>query len=302
MRKVALLFSAGIILASSAIFAHEPVDEVYNVVKFPAGLAPTIDANCSDWDAVPGDQYWIFTDSLFPLGDRHPTEGMGRGENDASSFQTTYRVGWSEDTNNLYYCNSVFDDIHTIDRPGDFDWYEDDSNEYFFNIRHISQDEVSALSAENFGTYLGFNYAVPQSQAGPLWMIIGICVGCEWIEKDTELHTLEWSFEGEEFGESTYTYEHRVAPFDGRPLDVDGSPEVLEYVTLTDGQTVHISFNTNDDDGDREDGRGGLWSTGHCCAPYTDFFLEPHNPGINWPDAPTSVESQSWGRIKAQYN
>jgi hypothetical protein len=303
MRKVGLMVAAASLVAASAIFAHAPNGETHNVVKFPAGRAPTIDADCSDWGAVPGDQYWILTDELYPLGDRHPTAGMARGENDASSFATTYRLGWSSDTNNLYYCNTVFDDVHTIDRPGDFDWYEDDSNEYFFNIRHLSTEEVAALSGENFSTYLGFNYSVPVSAAGPLWMINGICVGCEWIESDTELHTLAWSFTGEEFGESTYTYEQRVAAYDGRPTDVDGAPEVLVYQTLADNQVVHITLVTNDDDGDREDGRGGQWSTddGCACAPYGDFLLEPLNPGIDWGATPTAVENQSWGRIKAQY-
>ena len=56
MRKVLSMVAASILVLSSAVFAHEPADEVYNVVKFPTGLAPTIDADCSDWDAVPGDQ------------------------------------------------------------------------------------------------------------------------------------------------------------------------------------------------------------------------------------------------------
>jgi hypothetical protein len=302
MRKVALMFAMGILVASSAIFAHDPADEVNNIVKFPAGQEPTIDGDCSDWDAVPADQYWIFTDALFPLGERHPTAGLSRGENDASSFATTYRVGWSESTNDIYYCNSVFDDIHTIDRPGDFDWYEDDSNEYFWRFRHLSAEEASDLSGEGFGTYLGFNYAVPQSAAGPLWHIIGLCVGCEWLtEEETELHHLQWDFEGEPFGESTYHYEHRVHPFDGKQNDLDGAPENFEYQTLEDNQIIHITFATNDDDADREDGRGGAWSTGDCCSPTNDWLLEPLNPNISWPDAPTSVESESWGRIKAQY-
>ena len=37
MRKVALMFAAGLLVAASTSFAHEPVDEVYNVVKFPDG-------------------------------------------------------------------------------------------------------------------------------------------------------------------------------------------------------------------------------------------------------------------------
>ena len=55
---------------------------------------------------------------------------------------------------------------------------------------------------------------------------------------------------------------------------------------------------------DRRD--GGYWSTHSGIAAGTwlaqgDHLLEPINPDINWLDPPTSVESQSWGRIKAQF-
>ena len=100
----------------------------------------------------------MFTEDLYPLGEFHPTEGLGRGENDASSFQTTYRVGWSASTGQLYYCNSVFDDVHNIDRPDSYDWYLDDSNEYFFTTRHLSEQEVRDLLETNVAAYWGFNY------------------------------------------------------------------------------------------------------------------------------------------------
>lgn len=311
MRKVALMLLVGIFAISSAVFAHDPPGEVNTAVKFPAGLEPTIDGSCADWDAVPGDQYWVFGDAMFPRGDRHPTEGLERGEMDASSFAVTYRFGWSEATNALYYCDEVFDDVHVIDRPDSYDWYADDSNEYFLCVPHLSEDEVRATNEENWAEYVGYNYAVPKAASGDFWMVIGICIGCDWILGDTPnpLHHLQWDFEGEEFGESTYTYEHRMNAFIGRPLGLgeDITFDDMEFTTLADGQIVHFTRFTNDDDALREDGRGGLWSQGTPGGPggtwlgHMDHLLEPVNPNINWPDAPTAVESQSWGRIKAQY-
>jgi hypothetical protein len=305
MRKVALVVAAGCLLATSA-FAHTPPGEVINAVKFPAGNEPTIDGDCSDWDAVPGDSYWVFADAFIPAGEgdsyRHPVEGLEKGDMDQSSFSPILRGGWSEHTNDFYYCHSVFDDAHTIDRAGDFDWYEDDGVESFFRFRHISPEEATALGTEGFGTYLGFNFSVPQSAAGPLWHVIGLCVGCEWLtEEETELHNLQWSFDGEEFGQSTYHYEHRVHPFDGKQNDLEGAPENFEYQTLEDNQIIHYSIAFFDDDAHREDGRGGQWIIGGATGPENDWLMEPLNPNITWPDAMTAVESESWGRIKAQY-
>ena len=66
---------------------------------------------------------------------------------------------------------------------------------------------------------------------------------------------------------------------------------------------VHITFGTNDDDGVE---RGGHWSSGSGLVGGTwlgqgDYFLEPINPSINWPEVSTSGQSESWGRIKAQF-
>jgi len=312
MRKFALMLVVGILAVSSAVLAHDPPGETTIAVKFPAGLEPTIDGDCSDWGAVPGDQYWTFSDAFYPHGDRHPSEGLGRGDMDASNFSVTARFGWSETANNLYYCDTVFDDKHVIDRPDSYDWYADDSQEYFLSVPHLSEDEVRASNSdENYAVYVGYNYAVPKAASGDFWMVIGICIGCDWILGDVPnpLHHLSWSYDGAEYGESTYTYEHRMSPFVGRELGLgeDITFDDMDYTTLEDGQTVHFTRFLNDDDADREDGRGGSWATGSPGGPggtwlgHLDHLLEPANPNINWPDAPTSVESASWGQIKAQY-
>ena len=305
MRKIRMI-AIGVIAVSTAVWAHDPPGEVRNAVQFPPGLEPTIDGDCSDWAAVPGDQYWMFTEDLYPLGEFHPSDGLGRGENDASSFQTTYRVGWSASTGQLYYCNSVFDDVHNIDRPDSYDWYLDDSNEYFFTTRHLSEQEVRDLLETNVAAYWGFNYALPKLPEGGFWMVIGMCIGCEWLDNgDNEWYTLVHGFEGEEFGESTYHYEHRIQPIDSwtTGLGEDFGPDDITAATINEGQIVHITFGTNDDDGVD---RGGHWSSGSGLVGGTwlgqgDYLLEPINPSISWPDVDTSVESESWGRIQAQF-
>lgn len=311
MRKFAVMLAAGILVVSSAVLAHDPPGEQTIAVKFPPGNEPIIDGSCEDWGAVPGDQYWTFSDQFYPQGDRHPVEGLGRGDMDASSFGITARFGWSQSTNALYYCDEVFDDVHVIDRPDSYDWYADDSQEYFLSVPHLSEDEIRATNDEGYAEYVGYNYAVPKAASGDFWMVIGICIGCDWILGDTPnpLHYLQWDFDGEEFGESTYTYEHQMNAFVGRPtgLGEDITFDDMDFTTLSDGDIVHFTRFNNDDDATREDGRGGSWSTGSPGGPggtwlgHHDHLLESNNPNITWPDARTSVESQSWGRIKAQY-
>ncbi len=308
MFRCAQMIVVGVLAVSTAVFAHIPEDEVRNTVQFPAGAEPTIDGDCSDWDAIPGDQYWITNADLYPFNDWQP-EGTQKGDADPSSFDATIRVGWSASTGQLYYCNSIYDDIHNTDRPDPtgWDWYQDDASEYFFTIRHLSEQEVRDLAGENINAYWGFNYALPKLPDREFWMVIGICVGCDWLDSGSEFWTLEHTFEGEEFGESTYHYEHRVAPIDHwvGGLDAeDKSPDMITLASLTEGQTIHITFFNTDDDGNLPDGAHGgpAWSTRPggegTWLGQGDFFLEPVNPSINFP---TAVESKSWGRIKAQF-
>ena len=311
MFKSTQMIAIGLLAVSTAVWAHDPPDEIRNAVQFPAGAEPTIDGDCSDWDAIPGDQYWITNADLYPAyGGHHHDEGAAKGDIDVSSFDVTWRLGWSATTNQLYYCNSVFDDRHVIDRadPTGWDWWQDDGCEYFYTTRHLSEQEVRDLGAENINTYWGYNYALPKlPPPATWWMVIGICAGCDWLDTGSEFYTLEYTFEGEEYGESTYHYEQQSLPLDhwvGGLEAEDKTPAMYVPATLSEGQTIHYTFFQWDDDALFEDegGSGKAWTNrstdGGSWLGQGDLFLEPVNPGIAWP---TAVQSNSWGRIKAQF-
>jgi hypothetical protein len=308
MRKVALMLAVGVMAASTAVLAHDPPDELNIAVQFPEGNEPTIDGDCSEWDAViPAEQYYVLSDKMYPVGSRHAVEGLARGEMDASSLTTTIRVGWSATTQMLYYCNSVFDDVHVIDRADSYDWYADDSNEYFFNAYHRSEQEVRDLIATGVATYWGFNYAVPKSAAGDTWMVISPCNACEWTVNDNAQHRLRWAFTGEEFGEGTYSYEHQSRMLENYATGLEAytMADMNFRNDVTEGETIHATFFINDDDAAREDGNPASWSTGSGLVGGTwlgmgDYYLEEINPDLPWGEG-TAVESQSWGRIKAQF-
>ena len=121
--------------------------------------------------------------------------------------------------------------------------------------------------------------------------------GSQWVE-------IAASFTGEEFGESTYTYELRILPIERMPRSDEATEDQVEIHDLTEGGVIHVTATVNDVDGGDGDGdnRIGMWSTNpiSCCHAAQDLLLTPMDPNIDW-GAATSVEASSWGRIKSQF-
>lgn len=304
MRKVAVMLAVGVIAASSAVLAHDPVDEIWTAVQFPAGSEPTIDGNCGEWDSViPGDQYYLLSESFYD-------EDLARGEMNPSDLTITTRMGWSANTEMFYYCQSVFDDVHVIDRADSYDWYDDDGAEHMWVALHMGEQELRDFrETEGINPQWGVNFAVPKSSTGDTWMVVSPCNACDWSNNHNEQHSLEWSFDGEEFGESTYHYEHQMRFLDFYPAGLDyaevGGYSEHVWKNMNDGDIIHTTWRNNDDDGEEEGGGPtDRWNTGVLGVGgfgMGDTYLEEHNPDLPWGDMMTSVESQSWGRIKAQF-
>ena len=112
---------------------------------------------------------------------------------------------------------------------------------------------------------------------------------------------LNFSFEGEEFGESTYFYELWVQPLDFIPED--GDREAAEETDLEEGQIIAMSWTFGDFDAPGTDYQG-FWSTSPngCCRADNDMVMSEMDDTIDWAAAPTAVESNTWGRIKAQFS
>ena len=301
MRKVALMLAVGVIAASTAVLAHDPPGEIQNVVQFPAGSEPTIDGNCGEWDSViPPEEYYLLGESFY--------REEGRGNMDPSDLTLTTRVGWSAATQKLYYCQSVFDDVHVIDRGDSYDWYADDGAEHMWVAIHMGVAEFGDYrEAENINPQWGVNFAVPKAASGDTWMVISPCLACEWSLNNNEQHTFVWDFTGAEYGEGTYTYEHEMRFLDYYPRGLDSYDDYSSFVwkTMSDGDIIHATWRNNDDDGEFESGdptdRWTTSSTDLGGFGLADWYLEEHNSDLAWSDMMTSVESQSWGRIKAQF-
>ena len=295
MKKIftTALASLGLVVAAQA---HN--GEFLVAVNFPDGNVPVIDGNAGEWGPVPLDQYGIFSETLFSIHG-FAGENVEQGGLDASSMQIRHIVGWNDATNNVYITSRVFDDIHITQRqdPGKFFW--DDSVEYELNASHQAREDQNP---GDDATGFSYKFAFPVYQETfewyrPILNLPWMTSGSQWIE-------IASSHEGEEFGESTYTYELRILPISRMPRSDEATEDQVEIHDLTEGEVIHITLTVNDVDGGAGDGdnRIGMWSTNpeRCCHAAQDLLLTPADPNIDW-GAATAVESSSWGRIKSQF-
>ena len=267
-------------------------------MNFPDSNVPVIDGNDGDWAPVPLEQYGIFSESLFSIHG-FAGENVDRGGLDASSMQIRHIMGWNDSANNVYITSRVFDNIHITQRqdPGKFFW--DDSVEYELNAAHQARDD---LNPGDDATSFSYKFAFPVYQETfewyrPILNLPWMTSGSQWLE-------IAHSHEGEEFGESTYTYELRILPIERMPRSDEATEDQVEIHDLTEGGVIHVTATVNDVDGGDGDGdnRIGMWSTNpiSCCHAAQDLLLTPADPNIDW-GAATAVESSSWGRIKSQF-
>ncbi len=286
--------------------AHEPPGEVFLAVKFPDSNVPSIDGFDDDWSAVPLEVYSIPASKLFSVhgfaGDDVPRGGM-----DPNSMQIRHILGWNDNNNEIYVTTRIFDNKHTITRQDLGSYWWDDSIEIEFNPRHDYLPKP-----EDVVTHHKYSFAFPalNGNFGP--GLQTAAVSSADIENPTlltngsEFYFATYSFTGEEFGESTYIYEFRTLAIDSypKPTESNITPDQVIPHDLTDGEVIGFSIFVSDvdDSAGDADNRVGMWATTptSCCHSSQDLLISPDDPSIDW-GAPTAVENESWGRIKAQF-
>jgi hypothetical protein len=201
----------------------------------------------------------------------------------------------------------IYDNKHTITRQDLGSYWWDDSIEIEFNPRHDylpkPEDEV---------THHKYSFAFPplNGNFGPALQTAAVSSGD--VENPTLLangsswYYCTYSFEGEEYGESTYIYEFRTIAIDSYPKPTEENITEDQVIThdLTAGEVIGFSIFVSDvdDSAGDADNRVGMWATTptHCCHSSQDLLISPMDDTIDWGVA-TAVEEQSWGRIKSQY-
>jgi len=266
-------------------------------VQFPDGNQPTIDGSDADWSMVPVDIYGLQNDRLNSLSGF--AEAAGIEELDASSLNIRHLAGWNETDNHIYVTSRVFDDLHVVIRqdPGKFFW--DDSWEVDIDSQHLARDQHNSGEEANSFSY---KFAFPEVEGTFEWLRPNR--NLTWLTSGSRWFTVGYSFEGEEFGESTYIYEVSILPIERMPKNNEATEDQVEVHDLSEGETVHIGIIVNEVDGGEgeADNRIGQWGTQTqgCCSADMDLLIAPLDPAIEW-GVPSAVESSSWGLIKSQF-
>src|SRR4051812_17473573 len=98
---------AALSLPPADVAAHHPKGVTYKVFQFPPDKVPKIDGDFRDWDVVP-DSYKIDGSHLMDTV-------MGKGKNmDPKDLAVEVKVGWSPETNRLYFYYKMYDDGHNF--------------------------------------------------------------------------------------------------------------------------------------------------------------------------------------------
>jgi len=281
MKRLASL--AAVLCFVGASFAHEPADTEYLVYQFADGNTPDADGDLSDWDIVP-DSYTIGNDKIYGTIDQGA--GTGVGLSDPSDLNMTHRVGWNENANRLYVVTTVFDNLH--DRTGEGCFCTDASYDLEVNMDHSAHADENP---EDFVNRIAYKYAVPPVDGAYAFSRPVAAVADAWLFPGSEWLDFGWSFTGEEFGESTYTYEQSIVPIES--FAWDGSEGSAVVWDLEEGDLFHLAIGVGDVDVP-SDAYHVFWSTSPT-AWTTDFVLD------EMIDTLTAVENDSWARIKAQY-
>ncbi len=298
MRNV-LTFVAALLVVGLATptWSHFPPGEFLFAVQFPDENLPNVDGDISEWSVIPQVPYEVgndmYSDAVY---------SKVRGEIDVSDLSVRQIVGWNDNNDRLYLMAEVFDNVHNTDREDPAQFWTDDAWEIYIAPTHPEAEGGGDYAPGSEGGIVkqSFNFGIPP-------------IGGSWGQflPDFEWRTdpfngdnwvMEYSFEGEEFGESTYFYEMWIQPYDFIPDD--GNREGAELTDLSDGDVIAMSWTFGDFD---EPGTTyqGFWSTSPngCCRADNDMVMTELDDSIDWGAAPepTSVESDTWGRIKAQF-
>jgi hypothetical protein len=305
MKKVLLLCVAAAFLATPT-WAHDGLE--FNSFLWPDNALPTMDGDISEWGIVPDGPYVITTDITYDV--------IYSYEIEKDDLDIRFKTGYNPNNDLFYVAGWVFDDYHETD-----DGLRDDTVELHIDGNHDGSphiedwgkgdgvDDDTKVLAKNYG-YQWWGIIVPPVPDSPSTAFGADGVVGEnknpWAAVPPHMN-IHYSFEGEEFGESTYFYEISLSAWDVLIWNED-----LDSATKSDletGGTVGFSMVFADFDGPLGDNPpvvdgpnntyDGFWATGGFDGgnDTSDFFLAPLEA-----DVFTAVEEETWGRLKTRFH
>ena len=286
MKKLFLLPLAVALVAIPAS-AHQGD---FLAVQWADNGLPTIDGVLDEWTALP-DYFHVLIEDTQNAWDEEP---------DKADLDFGFYGGYNANNDKLYAAAWAFDNIHVRDDPDGTDCAcNDDSFEF-----HIDADH-SVDTGNDYG--IGWwNITWP-----PVNGVSHAGGGGGTFNREPEHFNYWVTFDGDEFGESTYYYEVEVTPWDVLSFDGDGNDTGSVQSDLVPGNIIHWSMIMTDDDAELshraeqyDNGRwknDGWWVAGLPCAHSDrspDWELDTDVFGG---DTVTAVESDTWGRLKSRF-
>jgi len=284
-------------VCSVPAWAHLPSGTSYKAFQFPDQLEPVVDADLGDWKVVDS-SYIITTNDLFNLVDQENTEL------DSVDFSVRLMVGWSKTGNKLFIAAQVSDDMHQIDRPAGTAGvriFQDDDMEVFLDVDHSG------------GQYANFADLSPEEQlqsngasanhfviAGPPPdgdFFVNFSAAAWYSLPDGDHSKAAYILDE---SARTITYELMLVPFDR--IDMNASILSREHI-LQENEILgfNVEFNDFDQFSELFDAKWSL-SGGQNSFRFSERFADLQLMPLEDIFRSSSVESQSWGRIKASFS
>jgi hypothetical protein len=305
MKRVTSVFVAlgFLLLTFSTSFAHLRSDQNYAAVQVPIGVSGVrdvqMDGDIGEWDNVPS-IFWVTHEDLIE------TVTGTQGDPDPSNLAERIILGWSPETNILYFMEERFDDIFIGALDQNFDTVEvtldfDHSGDAIF------QNVASAdLDPERWEGATSQNYRYQLNQENHMWL----WGGASWAGVEPYA-AAKWTFDGDiNGGAGTLNMEMWFTPFDDLPtssVNIDDDGVIVHQ--MTEGSIMGVGFAVQDDDDNEASGYNGYWTNSGDTELYfkatamVDYVLLPFDASM-WVagENVTAVESNSWGRIKSGFS
>lgn len=303
MKKIIIIAAVlGLVLASfTPSSAHQRTDRNWAAVQVPIDVDGVrnvvMDGDLGDWDNVPS-VFWVTHNDLIEV-----VTGT-QGDPDPGNLAERLIVGWSPETNLVYVMEERFDDL----------WYgtiEDtnDKLELVLDADHSGGQfqgvESIDLDPERWAGAAAQDWQQSLHQEAQLWL----WGGGVWASVEPYAG-IRWNVEGEAGGPATLFQESWFTTFDDLPASSTGPDDPdLKIHDLQEGQIMGIGMAIQDDDNGPGNSYNGYWvSTGDINMYFNadslvDYVLLGFDAN-NWvsDSDDTSVEDDSWGRIKAGFS
>ena len=285
--------------------AHDPPGVIYELWQWPSTHLPVIDAEISDWDAVP-EELWLTEQDLNNLHS-NPESGSGGSSGDvdpdASDLAVRMAFGWNDDTERIYMAYDRFDDFWSMNRDDvELAVDADHTGGAYWQTEGMTDEEAARFNNSQAQiTHFFHHGALPDMGLPWNWHW---STSADWhLDPPYSLGVFEWS--SPELGQE-YTWQQELWHVWWDDFIWD-DPEGSVIHDMTEGEIIHLTARNKDGDVDQCCEEGNVedfsdWTLNfHESSENADFLPDWELLPVQQDLLPTAVENDSWGHIKASF-